>query len=150
MFYCVTVVVIVAVARVVVRTAPRPHTDSRAVGRHKTDWRIRFLLCTRACARPAVDGGCCGGAGERGLAEWERDRWEDTLRDLTVERPAIRDAMVWALDNADAAAEVADILLESLTLDETPPPAKIARLFLVSDILHNSTAPVRNASRCAL
>lgn len=98
--------------------------------------------------------------------------------------------MVFALDNADAAAEVVDILEQSLTLAETPVPLKVghravrlrgalcfdadavwraglatsldclhcpvchalpfpqvARLFLVSDILHNSTAPVRNASR---
>lgn len=55
--------------------------------------------------------------------------------------------MVFALDNADAAGDVVDILQESLTLPETAPPTKLARLFLVSDILHNSTAPVRNASR---
>ena len=35
---------------------------------------------------------------------------------------------------------------EALTLDETPAPKKIARLFLVSDILHNSSAAVPNAS----
>jgi U2-associated protein SR140 len=55
--------------------------------------------------------------------------------------------MVFALDNADAAGDVVEVLAESLTLSETPPPTKLARLFLVNDILHNSTAPVRNASR---
>jgi hypothetical protein len=89
----------------------------------------------------------------------------------------VRDAMVFALDHADCAAEVVDILTEALTLDETPIPTKVStalqrvqtllactvnnahvlqlpvciqqvsRLFLASDILHNSTAPVRNASR---
>jgi hypothetical protein len=112
--------------------------------------------------------------------------------------------MVFALDNADAAAEVVDTLAESLSLPETPmllkvtyahrctrlycghtqrafctvdgqpcparlvlrpvhaltrpdsapaltlltllPVLQVARLFLVSDILHNATAPVRNAS----
>jgi len=36
--------------------------------------------------------------------------------------------------------------MESLTLKETPIPTKVARLMLVSDILHNSSAPVKNAS----
>jgi hypothetical protein len=56
-------------------------------------------------------------------------------------------AMVFALENADAAADVVEVLEEALTLPETAPATKLARLFLVNDILHNSTAPVRNASR---
>lgn len=39
-----------------------------------------------------------------------------------------------------------EVLTESLTLKETPIPTKVARLMLVSDILHNSSAPVKNAS----
>ena len=39
------------------------------------------------------------------------------------------------------------MLSDALSLPETPVPVKVARLLLVSDILHNSTAPVRNASR---
>lgn len=42
--------------------------------------------------------------------------------------------------------QIVEILTESLTLKETPIPTKVARLMLVSDILHNSSAPVRNAS----
>jgi hypothetical protein len=34
--------------------------------------------------------------------------------------------MVFALDHADCAAEVVDILTEALTLDETPIPTKVA------------------------
>jgi U2-associated protein SR140 len=48
--------------------------------------------------------------------------------------------------NAVAATDVAEILTEALTLAETPVPIKVARLFLVSDILHNCGAPVKNAS----
>ena len=43
--------------------------------------------------------------------------------------------------------QIVEILTDALTLSETPIPTKVARLFLTSDILHNSTAPVRNASR---
>lgn len=46
-----------------------------------------------------------------------------------------------------AATEVVDILSDSLALSETPIPLKIARLFLLSDILHNTSSGVRNASR---
>jgi hypothetical protein len=57
-------------------------------------------------------------------------------------------AMVFALENADAAGDVVEVLEEALTLSETPPATKLARLYLVNDILANATAPVRNASRC--
>ena len=39
-----------------------------------------------------------------------------------------------------------EVLTDSLTLKETQIPTKVARLMLVSDILHNSSAPVKNAS----
>lgn len=39
-----------------------------------------------------------------------------------------------------------EILTDALTLPETPIGAKVARLLLVNDLLHNTTARVRNAS----
>ncbi|KAG6739199.1 hypothetical protein POTOM_056788 [Populus tomentosa] len=83
---------------------------------------------------------------ERTLTDPQRDEFEDMLRALTLERSQIKDAMGFSLDNADAAGEVVEVLTESLTLKETPIPTKVARLMLVSDILHNSSAPVKNAS----
>lgn len=58
-------------------------------------------------------------------------------------------AMVFALENADSAGDVVEVLEEALTLPETAPATKLARLYLVNDILANATAPVRNASRWA-
>ncbi|KAK9077816.1 hypothetical protein SSX86_006154 [Deinandra increscens subsp. villosa] len=83
---------------------------------------------------------------ERTLNDAQRDEFEDMLRALTLERIQIKEAMGFALDNADAAGEIVEVLTESLTLKETPIPTKVARLMLVSDILHNSSAPVKNAS----
>ncbi|KAL3747903.1 hypothetical protein ACJRO7_016682 [Eucalyptus globulus] len=83
---------------------------------------------------------------ERTLTDSQRDEFEDMLRALTLERNLIKEAMGFALDNADAAGEVVEVLTESLTLKETPIPTKVARLMLVSDVLHNSSAPVKNAS----
>jgi U2-associated protein SR140 len=90
-----------------------------------------------------------GGERERDmqLSDLERERLEDMLRQLRVERSSIQAAMVFALDHASCASEISDCLVASLTLAETPLHLKIARLYLASDVLHNSTVPVRNASR---
>jgi len=80
------------------------------------------------------------------LSESQRDRLEDLLRELNPERARVADAMVWCLDHAESAEEVVDCICESLAILQTPMHKKIARLFLVSDILHNSSAKVPNAS----
>lgn len=43
---------------------------------------------------------------ERSLTDGQRDEFEDMLRALTLERSQIREAMGFALDNAEAAGEV--------------------------------------------
>eukprot|EP01105_Mastigella_eilhardi_P004290 TRINITY_DN156_c1_g1_i2.p1 TRINITY_DN156_c1_g1~~TRINITY_DN156_c1_g1_i2.p1 ORF type:complete len:743 (-),score=184.89 TRINITY_DN156_c1_g1_i2:32-1984(-) len=84
--------------------------------------------------------------GKRSLKSGARDEFEDLLRQLTSDRNKICAAMAFALDHAEAAEEVVDVVAQSLTIFETPIPTKVARLFLVSDILHNSSASVPNAS----
>ncbi|XP_064638246.1 U2 snRNP-associated SURP motif-containing protein-like isoform X2 [Lineus longissimus] len=80
------------------------------------------------------------------LTDSQRERFEDLLRDLTPEKPKVGDAMVWCMDHAESAEEIVDCISESLSILETPIPKKIARLFLISDILFNSSAKVSNAS----
>lgn len=80
------------------------------------------------------------------LSDSQRDKLESLLRNLTPERKKIAESMVYCLDHADAAEEVAECITESLTLSETPLHKKIARLYLVSDILHNCAVKVSNAS----
>ncbi|KAI1898636.1 hypothetical protein AGOR_G00074420 [Albula goreensis] len=75
-----------------------------------------------------------------------RDRLENLLRGLTPRREDIGDAMVFCLERAEAAEEVVGCIAESLSLLQTPLQKKIARLYLVSDILYNSSAKVANAS----
>ncbi|KAG7464550.1 hypothetical protein MATL_G00166730 [Megalops atlanticus] len=75
-----------------------------------------------------------------------RDRLENILRTLTPRRDDIGDAMVFCLERAEAAEEVVGCIAESLSLLQTPLQKKIARLYLVSDILYNSSAKVANAS----
>lgn len=80
------------------------------------------------------------------LGEADETTFTNLLRTLTIEREGIEEGMSFALDHAEAAHDVVEILTEALTLSETPVPMKVARLFLVSDILHNCGAPVKNAS----
>ncbi|VDK29635.1 unnamed protein product [Anisakis simplex] len=52
--------------------------------------------------------------------------------------------MVWCAEHASCAKEISQCLLESLAIDETPLHKKIARLYLIADILANCAARVRD------
>ncbi|XP_041125799.1 U2 snRNP-associated SURP motif-containing protein-like isoform X2 [Polyodon spathula] len=80
------------------------------------------------------------------LKEEQRDKLEEILRALTPRKNDIGDAMVFCLNHADAAEEIVECIAESLSILKTPLPKKIARLYLVSDMLYNSSAKVTNAS----
>ncbi|KAJ1090513.1 hypothetical protein NDU88_003645 [Pleurodeles waltl] len=81
-----------------------------------------------------------------GLKEDQRDKLEEILRGLAPRKNDIGDAMVFCLNHAEAAEEIVDCITESLSILKTPLPKKIARLYLVSDVLYNSCAKVANAS----
>ena len=54
---------------------------------------------------------------------------------------------VWCIEHADAWEEIVDCITEALSIRETPLAKKIARLYLISDILHNcSVKGVPNVS----
>eukprot|EP00953_Heterococcus_sp_UTEX-ZZ885_P007937 4765-Heterococcus_DN1.PRE.2 len=111
-----------------------------------------------------------GGGGGR-LSEADAAEFTALLSQLTVpSRHLIREAMGFALDKSDASSHIVELLTASLIADSSfataaatasaidqsaepdkqqqlpPPPVMVARLYLVSDILHNSSAPVRNSS----
>ena len=50
--------------------------------------------------------------------------------------------MVWCLDHAQYSEDIVACIAESLSTIQTPLPKKIARLYLVSDLLHNAGAKV--------
>ncbi|XP_026105261.1 U2 snRNP-associated SURP motif-containing protein-like [Carassius auratus] len=75
-----------------------------------------------------------------------REKLEALLRGLTPCRDEIGDAMLFCLERAEAAEEVVSCITESLSIAHTPLQKKIARLYLISDILYNSCAKVANAS----
>ncbi|KAG0422520.1 hypothetical protein HPB47_001663, partial [Ixodes persulcatus] len=80
------------------------------------------------------------------LSDSQRDKLEDMLRGLTPERPKIVEAMIYCIEHADAAEEIVDCITQSLSILETPLHKKVARLYLISDILHNCSVKVANAS----
>uniref|UniRef100_A0A667ZE37 U2 snRNP-associated SURP motif-containing protein n=1 Tax=Myripristis murdjan TaxID=586833 RepID=A0A667ZE37_9TELE len=80
------------------------------------------------------------------LKEEERDKLEEILRGLTPRKGDIAEAMLFCLSHAEAAEEIVECITESLSILKTPLPKKIARLYLVSDVLYNSSAKVANAS----
>uniref|UniRef100_A0A1I7XV35 CID domain-containing protein n=1 Tax=Heterorhabditis bacteriophora TaxID=37862 RepID=A0A1I7XV35_HETBA len=71
------------------------------------------------------------------LSGRERDEFEQLLRDLIPEKDKIGDAMLWCAEHATCAKEICECIYESLTIDETPLHKKIARVYLISDILAN-------------
>uniref|UniRef100_A0A669EH17 Zgc:163098 n=1 Tax=Oreochromis niloticus TaxID=8128 RepID=A0A669EH17_ORENI len=73
-------------------------------------------------------------------------RLEMLLKELTPGREDIANAMMFCLDRADAAEEVVGHVSDSFSSLQTSLQKKIARLYLVSDILHNSCAKVAGAS----
>ncbi|KAI7860901.1 hypothetical protein BDC45DRAFT_493073 [Circinella umbellata] len=79
------------------------------------------------------------------LGRIARQRFESMLRQITFQRGTIARAMAFAIDHADAADEVIEIIIKALIIPETPLAIKLARLYLVSDILHNSASHVANA-----
>ena len=84
---------------------------------------------------------------EASLSEVARQKLKSMLHTLTVDRQCICDAMVWILDHAEYATEVSEILISEFSTLDDPIILKIAHLFLISDVLHNTSAAVRNVSR---
>lgn len=76
----------------------------------------------------------------------QRDRLEDLLRNISPERIKVAEAMVFCIEHAEAAEEICDCISESLSILQTPVNKKIARLYLISDILHNCGVKVNNAT----
>lgn len=71
---------------------------------------------------------------------------EDILRNLEPRQTAVADAMVFCLEHAESGEEIVECIAESLSIQSTPLPKKIARLYLISDILHNCSAKIANSS----
>lgn len=79
------------------------------------------------------------------LGRFSRHRFESMLRGLTLRRERIARCTAFAIEHAHASDVVADVLTQSLLLPSTPIPRKLARLYVISDVLHNSAVPLPHA-----
>ncbi|GAA5800951.1 U2-associated SR140 protein [Helicostylum pulchrum] len=79
------------------------------------------------------------------LGQIAKQRLTVLLRELSFQRGSIARAMAFAIDHSDAAEEVVDLICKSMLMTDSPLSVKLARLYLVSDILHNSSVHVSNA-----
>ncbi|XP_037544042.1 U2 snRNP-associated SURP motif-containing protein [Nematolebias whitei] len=75
-----------------------------------------------------------------------RKKLETLLEELTPSKDRIASAMMFCLDRADAAEEVVEHIANSFSSLQTSFQMKVSRLYLVSDVLYNSSAKVAGAS----
>lgn len=75
----------------------------------------------------------------------QRDRLEDLIRALTPEKNKIGEVMVFCIEHSEAAEEIVECITESLSNESTALTKKIARVYLISDILHNCQVKVTKA-----
>ncbi|KAF8983823.1 U2 snRNP-associated SURP domain-containing protein [Entomortierella lignicola] len=78
------------------------------------------------------------------LSRGARSFFEAQLRMLTNQRRSIGRAMMFCMKHADAADEIVEIIIGSMVISTTPQPVRLARLYLISDILHNCSVPLPN------
>ncbi|OQR74965.1 U2 snRNP-associated SURP motif-containing protein-like [Tropilaelaps mercedesae] len=76
----------------------------------------------------------------------QRAKLEHIVRALTPEKKRIGEAMLYCIEHAFAGEEIVDLIMDSLELVETPLFRKIARFYLVSDLVYNSNVRMPNAT----
>jgi len=84
------------------------------------------------------------------LNKYEMDQWKDIMENkLCASNEAISEAMAFCFDKSGAAKQISELLRDALMDDSTLlVETRVARLYLVSDILFNSQQPgVKNAFR---
>lgn len=81
------------------------------------------------------------------LSQAQRNRLIHSIQNLNVSRLKIGEAMVFCMNHEEAAKDVVCLLRESFENDSTNPVKKMARLFLLSDILYNSGVKKVNKTR---
>ncbi|KAI0979580.1 hypothetical protein GJ496_004727 [Pomphorhynchus laevis] len=79
-------------------------------------------------------------------SSWKAEQLIEILNPLTTDRDLIADAMVYAIERAHISQDIAEVICSTLISQESSPMQKIACLFLISDILHNCSFGVFNAS----
>lgn len=80
------------------------------------------------------------------LESTDYDELKDLLVSLTLERESVKKTMGFALDHSEAAVDIVNVILKAFKNPEASAVAMVGFLYVTSDILHNSSAAVKNAS----
>ncbi|KHJ46177.1 hypothetical protein D918_03841 [Trichuris suis] len=80
------------------------------------------------------------------LSSDQRRELDSMLKVLNLERKQVGNGMMWCVEHCEAAEEVIEIIAASFSDPDLPLLRKIARLYLLSDILANCTAKVLHVS----
>lgn len=61
------------------------------------------------------------------LSPTQRDRLEDLIRNMTPERLKVAESMVFCIEHSEAADEICDCIVESLSNPSTALPKKVSK-----------------------
>ncbi|KAH7725317.1 surp module family protein [Aphelenchoides avenae] len=78
------------------------------------------------------------------LSSEERKELSELLHNVIPEKTSVGDATMWCVEHADCAKEIVRYIVDSIMEKDVPFHKKIARMYLVSDILANCGARVRD------
>ena len=101
---------------------------------------------------PPVEGGGARvdeqprGTEESGMTSDEVGELQRLLSTLTLQRPSILATMGWCMEHAVAAPFIVRSICTALLSPSSDSCRRVSLLYLLSDLLYNSSAPVRNAS----
>nr|CAI5865219.1 unnamed protein product [Callosobruchus analis] len=122
------------------------HTKEFRMFKHGSIWKPPIMNCyTNGMPDELVKEDEMKDSSKGSLSHSQRDRLEDLIRVLTPEKNKIGEVMVFCIEHSEAAEEIAECITESLSNESTALTKKIARLYLVSDILHNCQVKVNKA-----
>ncbi|RLN87480.1 hypothetical protein BBJ28_00016565 [Nothophytophthora sp. Chile5] len=80
------------------------------------------------------------------LSSEDYDDFKELLDGLTLERESVKKTMGFALDNSEAAVDLVHVILKAFQSSKASAVTLVGLLYVTSDILHNSSAAVKNAS----
>ena len=80
------------------------------------------------------------------LSKQDYSEWLEILKDLDTSRMKIKRAMGFAFDKIESAEEIVSTVKDRLVIASQHAAVKIAGLYLLSDLLHNSASPVKMAT----
>ena len=71
------------------------------------------------------------------LTESQATRLISLIKNLTIKRSSIVQAMIFCLNHPNSIDDIIDVLVDSLKNPDTKPVKKVARLYLLSDVMYN-------------